>query len=294
MDKKLFAKVKRLQIKTRHLITDLLSGEYRSSFKGQGMEFDEVREYIPGDDIRAIDWNVTARMNRPFVKIFREERELTVFFMVDVSSSMLLGSGEVSKQELVAELTALLAFTAIQNNDKVGLMLFSDSIEKVILPSKGRKHVLRVIREVLAYKEDDPTHHKRTSIQTALEYLNKIQRRRTVVFLLSDFLDDGYQKSLSVCGRRHDLIAVRIRDALEREFPESGVVPVKDLESGSVAWVDLSSRAIREYFQTQARNQHEWWQKDLKKHRVDSMSIDSDQDYMKTLNAFFRQREKMK
>ncbi|NUO81345.1 DUF58 domain-containing protein, partial [candidate division KSB1 bacterium] len=232
--KEILKKVRRLEIQTRALVNDVFSGEYHSVFKGRGMAFAEVREYVLGDDVRNIDWNVTARTGHPFVKVFDEERELTVMLLVDVSSSGEFGTHEQMKGDIAAEICALLAFSAIKNNDKVGLIIFTDRIEKFVPPKKGRTHVLRVLREVLYHK---PEGHG-TNITTALEYLNRVIRRKAVVFLVSDFLSEGYEKALRVAGKRHDLVAIPITDPRETEIPNVGLVELEDAETGEVHLLD--------------------------------------------------------
>ena len=238
--KKIFQKVKRIEIKTRGLVNDLFGGEYHSIFKGRGMTFSEVREYNPGDDIRLIDWNVTARTGSPFIKVFEEERELTVFLLVDISSSGEFGTRSQLKKDYIAEIASVLGFSAIKNNDKVGLILFSDVVEKYIIPKKGKTHVLRVVRELLY---TDPIGSK-TSIRQALDYLLKVAKRKCVVFLLSDFLDDNYISSLKVVNKKHDCVAIQILDPAELEFPDLGLVKVEDPETGEMLWVDTSSKEM--------------------------------------------------
>ena len=237
-------KVKRIEIRTRHLVNTVFSGEYHSVFKGQGVAFAEVREYQPGDDIRTIDWNVTARMGHPFVKVFDEERELTVMLMVDASASGDFGTVEQMKGEIGVELCALLAFSAIQNNDRVGLIIFTDEVEAFIPPKKGKKHVLRVIRELLYFR---PT-RRGTDIGAALDYLNRVTRRKSVVFLVSDFVASGYERALRVAGRRHDLVAVALQDPRETALPDVGIVELEDAETGEEILVDTSDPVVRDSF----------------------------------------------
>ncbi|MEL1236503.1 MAG: DUF58 domain-containing protein, partial [Candidatus Neomarinimicrobiota bacterium] len=236
--KQILKKVKQVEIRTRGLVNDLFGGEYHSVFKGRGMAFSEVREYQPGDDIRLIDWNVTARNGSPFIKIFEEERELTVYLLVDISKSGEFGSQNQLKQEFGAEIASVLGFSAIKNNDKVGLILFSNDIEKYVVPKKGKSHVLRVIRELL-YNE--PKGNK-TSIKNVLDYLLKVAKRKSVVFLISDFIDDDYWSSLKIVNRKHDLIGIRLFDPAEKLLPDLGVIKVRDPESGSSFWIDTSNR----------------------------------------------------
>src|SRR2546426_12701490 len=226
--KEILKKVRQIEIRTNREVTDVLGGQYHSVFKGRGMEFEEVREYLPGDEIRSIDWNVTARFDHPFIKKFKEERELTVMLVVDVSASGQFGSVRQRKNELAAELAAVLAFSAIRNNDKVGVILFTDRVEKYIAQKKGRRHVLRVIREILAFEPEG----KGTNLRLALDYLNRVQRRRAVCFLISDFQDEEFRKSLRVAGKRHDVVALSLRDPREEELPAVGLVELRDAETG--------------------------------------------------------------
>lgn len=274
------------------MVTDIFSGEYRSVFKGKGMEFAEVREYQPGDDVRTIDWNVTARMDRPFVKQFTEERELTVFFIVDVSSSMGFGTRERTKKELVAELCAVLAFTAIKNKDKVGVILFSDHIEKYIPPSKGKRHVLRVIRELLAAGSEKREGQYRTDIKEALDYFNKVQRKRSVCFVVSDFLCAGFEDTLNITTKKHDLVAVKIEDELEKEFKAGGLYAFEDLENGRNTVVDFSSKTVRQEFMKAVKNYNDELLKKFKTKGIDYFVLETGKDYLKILNKFFKEREK--
>ncbi|MEI6084481.1 MAG: DUF58 domain-containing protein, partial [Verrucomicrobiota bacterium] len=259
-----------------------------SVFKGRGMEFEEVREYMPGDEVRAIDWNVTARFGHPYIKKFKEERELTVMLVVDVSASGQFGSGQQSKNELAAELAAVLAFSAIRNNDKVGVILFTDRIEKYVAPEKGRRHVLRVIREILAFK---PTGHG-TNLELALDYLNRVQRRRAVTFVLSDFQDTGFEKKLRISGKRHDVVALGLRDPREEELPAVGLVELRDAETGEHALVDTFDRRVREDFATKARARLAALKDAFRSAGVDQIEIRTDTDYMRPLVKFFRMRER--
>src|SRR5437867_4426795 len=247
--REILKKVRQIEIRTNREVTDVLGGQYHSVFKGRGMEFEEVREYLPGDEVRSIDWNVTARFGHPYIKKFREERELTVMLVVDVSASGQFGSVRQTKNELAAELAAVLAFSAIRNNDKVGVILFTDRIEKYIAPNKGRRHVLRVIREILAFEPVG----RETNLKLALDYLNHVQRRRAVSFLLSDFQDEGFLKQLRVAGKRHDLVALHVRDPREEELPAVGLVELRDAETGQRAVVDTFDRAVREAFASKAK-----------------------------------------
>jgi uncharacterized protein (DUF58 family) len=238
----LFQKIKAIQIRTQRLVSDSFAGEYESAFRGRGMEFEEVRDYQPGDDIRHIDWNVTARMGSPFVKLHREERELTVMLLVDVSSSGAFGSGSKLKNEVAAEIAALLAYTAIKSNDRVGLIIFSDRIEHFIPPKKGRSHVWRVIRDILTFR----TPRRRTDLLSALEYMSKVLPRRVVAFVISDFLDDGYDDVLRITARRHDVTAIVVRDRREEELPRIGLLELEDAETGETIVIDTSDSNVTE------------------------------------------------
>jgi len=286
--KEILKKVKRLEITTRGLVNDVFSGEYHSVFKGRGMDFSEVREYSPGDDIRTIDWNVTARMNYPYVKIYQEERELTVMLMVDVSSSGNFGTFEQMKGEIATEICALLAFSAIKNNDKVGLIIFTDRVEKFIPPKKGKTHVLRVLRELL-YHEPQST---QTDIAGALEFLNRVTRRRSVVFLVSDFISEGYNKALQIANKRHDVIAVTVTDPREVKLPPVGFIELEDAETGEIFLLDSSARNIRSSFAEAADTKRREREKLFKSMSVDYIDIFTDKPYIEPLMRFFRLRAK--
>ena len=286
--KEILKKVKRLEITTRGLVNDVFSGEYHSVFKGRGMEFSEVREYQIGDDIRTIDWNVTARMGHPFVKVFEEERELTVMLIVDVSSSGNFGTYERMKGEIAIEICALLAFSAIKNNDKVGLIIFTDEIEKFIPPKKGKAHVLRVLRELL-YHEPQGT---KTDIGGALEYLNRVSKRRSVVFLVSDFINTGYEKALQIANRRHDIVAITMTDPREVELPDVGFIELEDAETGETILVDTSYSEVRNLYSKQSSDDIQNRLKLFKSINVDHIDIRTDQPYIEPLIRFFRMRAK--
>jgi uncharacterized protein (DUF58 family) len=268
------------------VVNEVFAGEYQSVFKGQGMTFSEVREYQYGDDLRSIDWNVTARTGAPFVKVYEEERELTVILVVDVSASGNFGTRERLKGEVAVEISAVLGFSAIKNNDKIGLILFSDRIEKFVPPRKGRRHVLRVLRELLYHQ---PT-GRGTSIAGALEYLNRVVSRRAVVFLVSDFLGEGFTKPLSVAGKRHDLIAIRMGDIREEEIPPLGLVDLEDPESGQRLVINTSSREFREAFREETERMRRALDRDFLRCQVDVIDIQTGTDYVKPLMRFFRQR----
>ena len=290
--KELMAKVGKIRILTNRLIDDQLSGDYHSTFKGQGVEFDEVRPYVAGDDVRSIDWNVTARTGVPFIKRFSEERELTVMFLVDVSGSQAYGSVGRSKAELAAEVSSLLALTAIRNQDKIGLVLFSDHIVKYIPPRKGRQSVMRLVREVLA-AEDDATGG--TDLAGALRFLNGVQKRRAVVFLVSDFLQgregsEAYEKLLRVVARRHDVVCIPVSDPAEAQLPDVGLAELEDPESGELVLVDTSDRAVREQFAAAARADVEHRDRFFARSGIDNVPVATDRPYIQAIRALFKRR----
>jgi uncharacterized protein (DUF58 family) len=285
--REILRKVKRIEIRTRRLVTDVFGGEYHSVFKGRGMEFAEVREYTPGDDVRSIDWNVTARMGHPFVKQYQEERELTVLLLVDQSASERFGTRERLKAELAAEVGALLALSAVQNNDKVGLVLFSDGVELYVPPAKGRRHVLRVVREILYFKPRG----RGTNLGAALDHLSRAQKRRAVVFVLSDFLSDGYGQSLKVASRRHDVVLLRMRDAREEKLPAVGVVALRDLETGRDFLVDTSDRTVRRAFAEAVAEREAVFAEVTRRAQVDRVDLWTDEDVVLPLAGFFRRRQ---
>lgn len=288
LPREILKKVRQIEIRTNREVTDVLGGQYHSVFKGRGMEFEEVREYLPGDEVRSIDWNVTARFGHPYIKKFREERELTVMLVVDVSASGQFGSVRQTKNELAAELAAVLAFSAIRNNDKVGLIMFTDEIELYVPPEKGRRHVLRVVREILAFQ---PKGHG-TDLRRALDYLNHVQRKRAVCFLLSDFQDKDFQKPLRVAGKRHDLVALSLRDPREEELPAVGLLELRDAETGERALVDTFDRGARDQFTRRARERWSTLEQAFRTSGVDRIEIRCDEDYMRPLIRFFRMRER--
>ena len=283
----LLKRVRQIEIKTRGLSNNIFAGEYHSAFKGRGMAFSEVREYQYGDDIRDIDWNVTARFNRPFVKVFEEERELTFMLLIDVSGSLNFGTVTQTKRAMVTEIAATLAFSAMQNNDKIGVIFFSDHIEKFIPPKKGRKHVLHIIRELIGF---EPQSNK-TDVGQAVEYLTRVTKRKCTAFILSDFIDrNSYQTQLTVANRKHDVVAVQVYDRRMEDLPDVGLIKVKDAETGAEQYIDSSSKKVR-------KAHHEWWvnrqaklQDMLKKSNVDSVSIRTDQDYVSQLMYLFDKR----
>lgn len=283
----LLKKVRRIEIKTRGLSRNIFAGQYHSAFKGRGMAFSEVREYQYGDDIRDIDWNVTARYIRPYVKVFEEERELTVMLLIDVSGSRDFGSVNVMKKEIMTEIAATLAFSAIQNNDKIGVIFFSDKVEKFIPPQKGRKHILYVIRELIDFQPED----RQTDISQVLKYLTNAIKKRCTAFLISDFINkDSFKDALTVANRKHDMVAIQVYDQRETELPSVGLMKIKDAETGKEQWIDTSSLRVRQVYK-------EWWEKrqeamdtTFKKCRVDSVSIRTEDDYVKSLMALFEKR----
>ena len=288
LPKEIIRKVRRIEIRTKRLVNDVFSGEYHSIFKGRGMEFEEVREYQPGDDIRIIDWNVTARYGHPFVKRFTEERELTVMLLVDASSSGEFGTAQRMKGEIAAELCSVLAFSAIKNNDKVGMIIFTDKIEKYIPAKKGSSHVLRLIREVLYFKPE----HQRTDINCALEFLGRIIKRRCVVFLVSDFLSSGFEKMLSIANKRHDVIAIKIVDPREIELPNVGFIELEDSETGEQILIDTKDPRVRKSFQDYAISEQGNLDMTFRSIDLDSIQILTDRSYVEPLMAFFKARAK--
>ncbi len=281
-------KVQRIQIVANRTVNDLFAGQYKSVFRGRGMEFDEVREYQPGDDIRTIDWNVTARQGTPFIKRFCEERELTVLFLVDVSASGAFGSGSRSKLDMVVEVAALLMFSALKNNDKVGLITFCDEVIDYLPPRKGKANVLHLIRELVAAQPLA----RETCLRTALEFLNRVQKRRAVTFLISDFLAPHAKQAMAVANKRHDLVAITVADPREHVLPDVGFISLMDAETGQVVEVDTRHRAVRGLFETRSADRSERLSNELKKLGVDQLDINTDEDYLTSLRRFFRIREK--
>lgn len=286
--KEILKNIRRIQIVTSRLVTDVFAGQYQSVFKGKGMEFYEVREYQPGDEIRSIDWNVTARMGHPYVKKFIEERELTVMLLLDVSRSSYFGSVKQLKRRLAAELSSLLAFSAHKNNDKIGLIIFSDKIEKFVPPRKGLRHVLRVIREALYFEPKG----KGTNIAHVLEYLNRVTKRRTITFLISDFLDKGYKKRLSVSNKRHDIVALTITDPRETELPDIGILRMNDAETGEEFMIDTGNAQFRKEYRKKALLRIDERRRMLGSINIDAIDIYTDRPYVKELIRFFKKREK--
>ncbi len=283
----LLKKVRKIEIKTRGLSNQIFSGEYHSAFKGRGMAFSEVREYQPGDPIRSIDWNVTARFNHPYVKVFEEEREITMMLIIDVSASENFGTKGMLKRELLTEVAAVLAFSAVQNNDKIGVILFSDRIEKFIPPKKGKTHILRIIRELIDFK---PEGHG-TNIEEALRFFNNVTKKRSIAFLISDMMDTNYEKPLRIARQRHDLVTLIPRDIAEDTLPDLGMLPMKDFESGRTVWVDTSDKTVRERY-AKARTQHHLETvNQLRKIGVDYAELYTNRSYVKPLMQLFKQRE---
>ncbi len=286
LPREIIRKIRRIEITTRRLVNESLAGEYHSVFKGRGMEFDEVREYQDGDDVRTIDWNVTSRTGHPYVKRYVEERELTVILLVDASASGAFGSQGKMKGEIAAEISALLAFSAIRNNDRVGAILFTDKVEKFIPPRRGSNHVLRVIRELLFYQPE----RRGTSIQKALDHLNLVVRKRAVVFLITDLLDQGFEQPLKAANRRHDVVILQIVDPREQELPDVGILEIRDAETGEVARIDTSLRAVRTAYRDNWRRNRERQRRLFDRHRIDHVVINTGRPYETPLLQFFRER----
>lgn len=282
----LLKRIRRIQIRTSHLVSDVLAGQYHSAFKGRGMEFEEVRPYQIGDEVRTIDWNVSARYGEPFVKKFREERELTVLLLVDLSRSHAFGTQNQLKRDLTAETCATLAFSAIRNNDKVGLILFTDRVEKSVAARKGPRHVLRVVRELLFHRPEGT----RTRLATALEHLNRVARRRSVVFVVSDFLDAGYERPLRIARRRHDVIPILITDPREQELPDVGLLELCDAETGERTIVDTSSRRVRAEFAARVRAAEESRDRLFRRMNMDRIVARTGESFVEPLTRFFRAR----
>jgi len=285
--KDILKKVKRIEIKTRGLSDQVFSGHYHSTFKGKGISFSEVREYQYGDDVRDIDWNVTARLNHPFVKVFEEERELTVVLLVDVSGSNQFGTQKQFKNEQMTEIAAVLAFSAIKNNDKVGVIFFSNKVEKFIPPKKGVSHILRIIRELLDFKPEN----NQTDIKEALRFLTNAMKKRTISFLLSDFLDKGFEDAIKIASRKHDLVAIRVYDEREKELPDIGLVKMNDAETGESYWVDSSSKSVRKAWNEEWKKHQEYLNSVFFKSGVDKVDIGTHEDYVIPLLKMFKQRE---
>jgi uncharacterized protein (DUF58 family) len=284
--KEILKKVRKIEIKTKRLSNDIFGGEYHSSFKGRGMTFSEVRQYQFGDDVRGIDWNVTARYNEPYVKVFEEERELTMMLMADVSGSEHFGTSNQFKKDIITEIAATLAFSATQNNDKVGLILFSDDIELFIPPKKGKGHVLRIIRELIEFKPKS----KKTSIDVALQFLSSVLKKRAIVFMLSDFMDDDYEKSAKIAGSKHDLTGIRVYDKHDEEIPNLGMVPILDAETNSVQLVNTSSKIIRTNYKANALRLTDYYINTFKRSGAGVINARVDESYVKKLLGYFKHK----
>lgn len=282
----LLKKVRKIEIKTRGLSSQIFSGEYHSAFKGRGMTFSEVREYQPGDDIRTIDWNVTARFNHPYIKVFEEEREMTVMLLVDVSASGEFGTQKQLKQDVITELCAVLAFSSLQNNDKVGVVFFSDKIEKFIPPKKGKTHVLRIIRDLIEFKPA----HKKTDLKLALKYLTSVIKKRSIAFIISDFMDNDFSDALKIANKKHDLVALRIYDKREQEFPDVGLIKLMDAETGAVKWIDSSDKKVRTQFIVNAKKREDRLKDMFNKSGVDTATISTSESYIVPLTNLFKRR----
>lgn len=281
-------RVRRIEIKTRGLSNHIFAGEYHSAFKGRGMSFSEVREYTPGDDVKAIDWNVTARFSHPFVKVFEEERELTVMLLVDVSSSSLFGTQQRLKRELITELSAVLSFSAATNNDKVGVIFFSDKVEKFIPPKKGRSHILRIIRELIALEPVQGSGE--TKVNVALEYLTNALKKRTITFVMSDFVSQPYDAALQLAARRHDLVGIQVYDRYDQELPAAGLVQVVDAETQQQRWIDTDDKQLRTAYAAAFDAQKKYCQQVFRKSGASLMRVRTDEDYVKVLQGFFKGR----
>ena len=284
--KELLKKVRKIEIKTRRLSDHIFGGEYHSTFKGRGMTFSEVRQYQYGDDVRSIDWNVTARYNEPYVKVFEEERELTLILMVDVSGSEFFGTVNQFKRVILTEISATLAFSALQNNDKVGLILFSEEVELYIPPKKGKSHVLRIIRELLEF---EPRSHG-TDISGALKFLSNVLKKKSIVFVLSDFMSSDYQHNLRITGKKHDLTGIRVYDPMERELPNLGIVSMQDAETGKIKWVTTSSRQVRNAYTSHYREPLAYFQDTFKRAGCGVLDCQVDESYVKKLLGYFKRR----
>lgn len=285
--KELLKKVRTIELKTRGLSEHIFSGEYHSAFKGRGMTFSEVREYAPGDEVRTIDWNVTARFGHPFVKVFEEERELTAMLVADMSGSEDFGTSSMLKRELITEVCATIAFSAIKNNDKVGLILFTDKVEKFIPPKKGRTHILRIVRELLEFRPETTG----TDISEALRYLNNVIKKRSIAFLVSDMMDDGYEDALKIANRRHDLVVLRTTDARESDLPNVGLVQFADAETGELRWVNTGSRSVRNAYRAASLKHQQRTRELLRRSGVDHAVITTEEGYVRPLMRLLKQRE---
>jgi uncharacterized protein (DUF58 family) len=280
-------KVRRIEIKTKGLSNHIFAGEYHSTFKGRGMSFSEVREYTPGDDVKFIDWNVTARFSHPFVKVFEEERELILMLLVDISSSSLFGTQKQLKRDLITELGAVLSFSATTNNDKVGVIFFSDKVEQYIPPKKGKSHILRIIRELIAL---EPRHTGDTDVRVALEFLNNVLKKRTITFVLSDFVSRPYDQALQLAARKHDLVGIHVYDKYDKELPMAGLVQVVDSESGKMFWLDTDDKAVRQQYEAAYRKNNDYSIQSFRRSGAALLRVRTDEDYVKVLQAYFKGR----
>lgn len=300
LDPEVVARIKNIQIRAKHLVNSTFAGEYKSAFRGRGQEFDEVREYIPGDDVRSIDWNVTARNNHPFIKIYRDERELTVVFVVDLSGSNQFGSTNKLKSDIIAEITAMLSYMALRNNDKVGLLIFSDHIEKFIPPKKGRGHIWRLIREILTYEKTNSikshlgSQSKGTNLALPLEYLNKIIKEKSVVFMLSDFKGENYEREMKLTSKRHDFIAILIKDQREIFFPDVGFIELMDAETNETIIVNTSNRKMMNRYMQNYQKKETEIKYFFQTNGIELIEIENGKSYCDPLVKFFRRREKLK
>ena len=281
-------KVRRIEIKTKGLSNHIFAGEYHSTFKGRGMSFSEVREYTPGDDVKFIDWNVTARFSHPYVKVFEEERELVVMLLVDISNSSLFGTQQRLKRELITELSAVLSFSAATNNDKVGVIFFSDKVEKFIPPKKGKGHILRIIRELIALEPDQNT--GATNISVALEFLNNVIKKKTIAFLMSDFVSKSYEHALQLAARRHELVGINIYDKHDKELPNAGLIQAQDSESGQLMWIDTGNKAIRNKYAAAFEEKNKYCSQVFRKSGASLLNMRTDEDYVKVLQGYFKRK----
>lgn len=282
----LLKKVRKIEIKTKGLSKNIFSGEYQTAFKGKGMAFSEVREYLPGDDVRTIDWNVTARYNNPYIKVFQEERETTVILLIDLSGSSDFGTQSQLKREIATEISAVLSFSAINNNDKIGVIFFSDKIEKFIPPKKGKSHILRIIRELITFQPSS----KKTNIEVALKYFNSVIKKRAICFIISDFMDDNFEKSLKIAKNKHDIIGLNINDEREKNLVNVGMIKVIDSETGIIKWIDTSDKKNRNIFNYNHKKQAENLKNIFSSSGIDFININTGQDYIKPLMNFFKKR----
>lgn len=284
--KELLKKVRKIEIKTRGLSSQVFSGEYHSAFKGKGMAFAEVREYMPGDEIRTIDWNVTARFNHPYVKVFEEERELTVMLLVDISASEVFGTKENLKKEIIAELCAVLSFSAAQNNDKIGAILFTDQVELYIPPKKGKKHILRIIRELLEFEPQS----KKTNIEQALKYFNNMIKKRSIAFVISDFMDNGFEDALKIANKKHDIVAFKVEDENENDLPNIGLVQMIDSESSELKWINTSSEKTRKQYKVNSLRRSKELQEIFRRSGIDYTTILTNKPYIIPIMNLFKRR----